>query len=92
MGDEIAVLVELGHEELGCATVGVNAKLEDGVVVGTYKEHTWAWLVVNGNESSGTRQQFVFDGSNEQCMCEARSTYLGNSDSVRNLDGVRHRC
>ena len=42
MGDEIAVLVELGHEEMGCATVGVNAKLEDGVVVGTYKEHTWA--------------------------------------------------
>ena len=37
MGDEIAVLVELGHEELGRATVGVKAKLEGGVVVGTYK-------------------------------------------------------
>ncbi len=42
VGDVIAVLVELGHEELGRATVGVNANLEDGVVVGTYKEHIWA--------------------------------------------------
>ena len=37
MGDQAAIDAELGHHGRGRTTVGVKAKLEAGVVVGTYK-------------------------------------------------------
>ena len=37
MGDQIAIDVELGYHGRGRTTVGVKAKLEAGVVIGTYK-------------------------------------------------------
>ena len=37
MRDQAAIDVELGHHGRGRTTVGVKAKLEAGVVIGTYK-------------------------------------------------------
>ena len=66
MGDQVAIDVELGHHGRGRTTVGVKAKLEAGVVIGTYKYYACAYLVVNGNALLATRSDVAFDGGKRQ--------------------------